>query len=110
MAQTILIVAFFLLLASGLALYFVRRPSEAPPPEDVTAAMDDAAERHVRQEALERRSSELLERRAEMDSRRDALGGQKEIFDAFEELERRLQSGGVSEEEFEQEKMRLLGG
>jgi hypothetical protein len=50
-----------------------------------------------------------LERRAELDARRGALGGQSEIFDAFEKLEQRLRAGEITEDEFEAEKIHLLG-
>jgi uncharacterized membrane protein len=104
------VVAIFLILAAVIALYVWRRDEPMPPAQVSPVPMEPAADRAARLHALEGRGTELLERRAELDSRRGALGGQSKIFDAFEKLEQRLRAGEITEDEFEAEKIHLLGG
>ena len=68
------------------------------------------AEEVARQKLLEERGSELIERRVELDARRGTLGGDAELLHKLELLEERRRKGEISEEAFEREKTRLLGG
>lgn len=101
-------IVIFLIFAIVVTLFVVRRPVPAPPPS--LPAADSEEHLATRQELLDERENELMERRIELDARRGTLGGNTAIYDAFETLERRLQSGEISEQEFEAEKIRLLSG
>jgi uncharacterized membrane protein len=104
------VVLVFLVLVLGLAAVALRR-QKTPPPEFEEPGVDDSAEeRHVLHQALDERGTELLQRRVDLDMRRGTLGGNVEVYEAFEELEKRLRAGEISEEEFEREKIRLLNG
>jgi uncharacterized membrane protein len=103
------VVVVCVVLAVVLAVVAIRR--QPPPPPRVAGSRDEnPAERHARFAALNERGTELLERRVELDDRRGTLGGNTQIYDAFEELEARLRAGDISDDEFEREKVRLLGG
>jgi uncharacterized membrane protein len=106
----IALVVVFLFLATVIALYLWRRDEPMPPAEVSPLPTESAADRAARLHTLEDRGTKLLERRTELDARRGALGGQSEIFDAFEKLEQRLRAGEITEDEFEAEKIHLLGG
>jgi hypothetical protein len=67
---------------------------------------DRSAEREQAQSV----GTELLARRVELDARRGALQGDAGIDAEFDRLVEQLRSGAISEEEFEREKIRLLGG
>jgi uncharacterized membrane protein len=105
----IVVVVLFVLLAMGLAVVALRRAPEAPPVV-VAPPDEDAAERRARFDALDEHGTELLQRRVELDDRRGTLGGNEQIYAEFEELEARLRAGEISEDEFEQGKVRLLSG
>jgi uncharacterized membrane protein len=109
-AAIIFVVVVFLVLALGLAAIALRREKSPPPPLREPERGEDPAERHARQQALDERGTELLQRRVDLDMRRGTLGGNTEVYQAFEELESRLRAGEISEDEFEREKVRLLGG
>jgi hypothetical protein len=109
-AAIIVVVVVFLILALGLAAIALRREKSPPPPIAEPEPGEDPAERHARQQALDERGTELLQRRVDLDMRRGTLGGNTEVYQAFEELESRLRAGEISEDEFEREKVRLLGG
>ncbi len=96
------------LVAAVVAYPRNRRPPAPRPP--TTSAVDDLAARRDRQRALEPVEAELLDRRIELDGRRNMFGGDTAVFDAIERLEGRFRSGDISEDEFEAEKMRLLSG
>lgn len=106
----ILVLVVFLLFAGVLTVFVLRRPGEPLPPPLPSAAEEDPEARRTRQRMLDERETELIERRIELDARRGPLGGNNQVYEAFEELEQRLRSGELSEEEFEAEKIRLLGG
>lgn len=109
-ASVVVVIMVLLLLAAGMAGFALRRqPPVAPPPVVEPDDMELDALR-TRQRILDARGSELLERRAELDARRGTLGGDTAVAEAFEELERRLNCDEISEEQFEVEKIRILGG
>ncbi len=84
----------------------------APPVDDVGTedVEEEPAERRSRQAVLEPIENALLQRRVDLDATRGMLGGDNELLEALDELERRRLVGGMSEEDFEAEKVRLLGG
>ncbi len=85
----------------------------APPADDFEmeeAAEEEPAEQRSRQAALEPIENALLQRRVDLDARRGMLGGDSDLLEALDELERRRTTGEMSEEDFEAEKVRLLGG
>jgi hypothetical protein len=106
----VIVVIVFLGLAAGIALVASRRPAVAPPPPPEIIEDDDAEARRARQALAAERGTELLERRIALDARRGTLGGDTQLYDALEDLQERLRSGQISEDEYEQEKVRLLGG
>jgi hypothetical protein len=71
---------------------------------------EDQQARHARHQQLDERGAELLQRRVDLDMRRGTLGGNTELYDALEQLESRLRAGDIGEDEYEREKVRLLGG
>src|SRR5947209_5109494 len=103
------VVLVFVMLAGTLAVIALRRQRN-PPTISVEKSGEDEAAKRVRHDLLERRGSELLQRRVDLDARRGTLGGNTEVYEAFEHLEAQLRAGTISESEFEQEKVRLLGG
>jgi hypothetical protein len=105
----ILIIIAVLILAAALGVYALRSET-APPPEVPDLQTTDPALAQERHDLLDARGQELLERRIELDSVRGPLMGNSAVYDAFIELEERLRSGEIDEEEFEREKLRLLGG
>ncbi len=111
MVWVILVIIIFLILV-GIAGYYALRRQQGTVPEPViqTAEQEDLEARRARQAALEPIETELLQRRIELDAKRGPLAGDSAVYDAFVELEQRLRSGAISEEEFEAEKVRLLGG
>jgi uncharacterized membrane protein len=64
----------------------------------------------VDREETEATGTALLERRVQLDARRGALQGDAGIDREFDRLLDRLRAGEITEEQFEQEKRRLLGG
>lgn len=91
-------------------MFALRRQTPIAPPPVVEPAQKDLDALRARQRVLDARGSELLARRVELDARRGTLGGDTTIDAAFVELEQRLRCGEISEDEFEAEKIRLLGG
>lgn len=71
---------------------------------------EEPAERRSRQAALAPIENALLQRRVDLDARRGMLGGDSDLLEELDELERRRAAGGISEADFEAEKVRLLGG
>jgi hypothetical protein len=105
------VIVTFAVLAAGIGLYALRRePPPAPLPVIQTDDQGDLAARRARQAVLEPIEQELLDRRIELDAKRGTLAGDSAVYDAFVELEHRLRSGEIGEDEFEAEKLRLLGG
>lgn len=102
-----LLVVIVLAAAVAIAILRSRRPHEVQRPEAVKPAGPDLeAERQEAQEV----GWQLLSRRVELDARRGALGGDTSIDSEFDRLQERLRAGEISEDHFEQEKIRLLGG
>lgn len=88
-------------------LYRSRRQASASEPiQNVLVEPTDPVER----ERAETVGSQLLARRVELDARRGALGGDAGIEEEFEGLLQKFAAHEISEEQFEREKIRLLGG
>jgi uncharacterized membrane protein len=105
----ILLVVLLVLFAVATASIVLRRRPPAPP--DLSARSEAIEEvRRERQRAAEALGTELLDRRVQLDARRGPLAGYSQIDEEFRALEQRLQAGEITEEEFEREKSRLLGG
>ena len=97
------------LFAVASAAIVLRRSAPTPPTRsERSEAIDEI--RRERQRASEALGSVLLDRRVQLDSRRVALQGVSHIEDQVHELEERLQAGEITEDQFEQEKSRLLSG
>lgn len=105
----VIVVLVFLVLAGALAAVALRR-QKPPPRMQAAGPEEDEASTLARHELLEQRGTELLHRRVDLDGRRGTLGGNTELYEAFERLEAELRAGTISESNFEQEKVRLLGG
>ena len=104
-----LLVVLLLLFAVATASIVLRRRTPAPP--DRTTRGEAIEEvRRERQRAAEALGGELLERRVQLDARRGPLAGYSHIDEQFHTLEQRLQAGEITEQEFEEEKYRLLRG
>lgn len=106
---------FFLLivvviLGLVLALVVFRRQRLTPPPPAQTAPQESLAAREARHQVIEQRGSELLERRVELDARRGTLTGDSSIDAALDRLEHRFRAGEISEDQFEAQKIQILGG
>jgi hypothetical protein len=108
-ALVIVVILVFLALAVGLSAVALRR-EKTPPRLPEVEREGDNLERQARHDVLDERGSELLKRRVDLDMRRGTLGGNTEVYEAFEQLESNLRAGKISEDEFEREKIRLLGG
>jgi uncharacterized membrane protein len=106
----VVIVLLVLFIAAVSAFVWRQRAPAPPPPLPISPAQEDIAEREARHQQLEAIGNELLDRRVALDTRRGPLGGDASLNAAFDDLEARLRSGQISEEEFEAEKVRLLGG
>lgn len=99
------------LLLAALAAWFARRGTVPPPVAPTVATTEeDPAARQMRQQSAEAKGSELLERRVDLDAKRGTLGGDVGLYDALDRLEQRRQRGEISEQAFEDEKVRLLSG
>lgn len=105
----LVVVAIVLVAAFAVVWVLRRRPAPAPPPPPVPPA-EDASAREARHRSIDRRGSELLDRRVELDGRRGTLAGHGEVEDEFDRLEASYRAGEISEEQFEAAKIRLLGG
>lgn len=110
MGFVLLIVVVVLLLGSILAWVLLRRQRFVPPPPVVPEPQEDPAARAARHQVIDQRGTELLDRRVDLDQRRGTLAGDSAVYDAFDQLERRFHAGEMSEDEFEAEKIRILGG
>lgn len=99
-----------LILGLALALVVARRRRRVPAPAVEPMPAENGAEREARHEFIEQRGTELLERRVDLDARRGTLTGDSGVNDAFDRLERRFRAGEISEDEFEEGKIRILGG
>lgn len=104
------VIIVVLALAVGMAVFALRRQPAVSPPPLVKPDEEAYAARQAKQRVLDAHGAELLARRVELDARRGTLGGDSVVYSAFEELEQRLRAGEISEQEFETEKVRLLGG
>ena len=103
-------VAVAVVLVVAIVVFLARtHGTRAPTPPAIAPARDAAADDETRR-ALREHEDELLERRIELDARRGTLMGESQIEDAFVELEDRLRAGEIDEDEFERQKVRLLGG
>jgi len=87
-----------------------RSPAAAPPRSRTVPHREDATEREARHQAVDELGTELIERRVELDSRRGTLGGDRDLLASLDRLEERRRNGEISDEQFEAEKVRLLGG
>jgi uncharacterized membrane protein len=105
------LIALILLLLLVLILRArARSPAAAPRRPGTVQPHEDAAEREARHQAVDELGTELIERRVELDSRRGTLGGDRDLLEALDRLEERRRNGEISDEQFEAEKVRLLGG
>ncbi len=111
MVWILVLVLLVLLLVAFVPVMMVLLAA-APPVDDIETGEpeEEPAERRSRQAALEPIENALLQRRVDLDSRRGMLGGDNDLLEALDELERRRAAGGMSEADFEAEKVRLLGG
>jgi hypothetical protein len=103
-------VVLFLIVAALVLAIVLRRPQTGVPPTFPAEEGTESIARRQRQEVLDTRGSELIERRVELDARRGTLGGDAGLERALDELYHRLEAGEIGEQEFEVEKVRLLGG
>lgn len=101
-------VLIVILAAGVLAVAMYRRP--APPAQPPTSSRPPAPDLAAEREQAETVGAELLSRRVQLDARRGALQGDATIDEEFDRLLEQLNSGEISEEQFEREKIRLLGG
>jgi hypothetical protein len=99
------LLALALLVAGGVSLRPMLMPSPTPPP-----TLEDLTERRDREAALAEQEDALLDRRVLLDASRGTLGGDVQLDQALVDLEARYRSGAISEEVFEAEKVKLLGG
>lgn len=110
------IVAGLLLVALALAvgaLVLAKRRRDAAGSPTITSdehSQWDAS--HITQlhREADRQGTELLQRRVALDMRRGTLGGDSDLDAALEHLEQEWRRGTISDEQFEAEKLRLLGG
>lgn len=103
-----LAIAVIILAALAAVVYMRRDSEETPAPAPAPGPSADEVGRR-RREAVDR-GDVLLDRRVQLDSRRGTLGGNAALDDALQALADRHQRGEISDEQFEMEKTRLLGG
>lgn len=104
----IVLVVVLLAFTMGAVLWLARPgspPAGPPSPAPQTQPGDEAQQR-----AAQAHGTELLERRIALDGRRGPLQGDYELDSRLEQLEDQVRRGEISEEDFEAEKIRLLGG
>lgn len=106
----VLVVCVLVVLVAAVVVVYWRRPRPVLPPAPTVRQEEDQSARRSRKQAADQLGSALIERRLQLDSRRGTLQGDAALDDAFDRLQERLQRGEISEEEFEAEKIRLLGG
>lgn len=101
-----------LIVVLAVVVLALRRPPRAAqaPAIPAASAEDELAERRARRRSLQGQEDELLSRRVHLDQRRGTLGGDTQLYDALDHLEQQFEAGDISEDEFESEKVRLLGG
>lgn len=110
LVPVLIAIVLFLILAALVLAIVLRRPQTSLPPTPPTEDDTESAARRQRHEALDVRGSELIERRVELDARRGTLGGDTDLERSLDQLYQRLEAGEIGEQEFEAEKIRLLGG
>lgn len=103
----LLLLLILVVLAVLLAVAHTRQPSPPVPPAPPRAPPPPYS---LLQEQSEARGSELLVRRSELEERRGALSGLTDVDEALQSLEERLARGEITPEDFERDKVRLLGG
>lgn len=101
----LVVLVVFLIGVTFLFLVWYRPPSPLPSPPPPAPPAPPPPSRE-----LEQLGSELLARRIDLEARRGALQGNESLDQAFTRLEERLRQGDITPEEFEREKIRLLGG
>lgn len=108
----LVLVVLAIVLAVGLGIAIVLRKQARTTTADVVPVepAEDETTREARHRAVDQQGSELLERRVDLDGRRGTLTGDAGVYAAFDDLERRFRAGTISEDEFETEKVRILGG
>jgi hypothetical protein len=106
----LLVAAVVIVIVAAIALAVVIFRQPAVPATPPAPAEPPIADLTAEREQAESVGAELLSRRVELDARRGALQGDASIEREFDRLFEQLQSGEISEEQFEQEKIRLLGG
>jgi len=108
----IIVLVLLLLLLAALVPVMMVMLGAAPPVDqfETEEPAEEPVERRSRQAALEPIEDALLQRRVDLDARRGMLGGDNDLLEALDELERRRTAGEISETDFEAEKVRLLGG
>ncbi len=112
MPYVLFAIAILLVVVLAVAVLAMRRPPRAAQAPTIPAVSveDELEERRARRRSLQGQEDELLSRRVQLDQRRGTLGGDTRLYDALDHLERRFEAGDLSEDEFESEKIRLLGG
>ncbi len=108
---TIVAVCALILFAVCGIIYVARRNRPGAPEAPVAPPTPgNTEERRLRQQRIDLQGTELLARRVVLDGRRGTLGGDSDLLDAMSTLEERYHRGDITEDEFEAEKIRLLGG
>lgn len=112
MTYILFAVVILLIVVLAVAVLALRRPPRTAQAPDIpnVSVEDELEERRARRRSLQGQEDELLDRRVQLDQRRGTLGGDRQLYDALDHLERRFEAGDISEDEFESEKIRLLGG
>jgi|SRR5579875_3798624 len=80
--------------------------SQASGAEQVPSPSEQAIDQH----RLEAQEDELIERRIQLDARRGPLAGDADVLARLDELDARRTRGEITEQQYEAEKLRLLGG
>jgi len=88
----------------------ITRPSRETEEKTTRPGDAETAARAARHAVVEAHGTELIERRVDLDARRGTLGGDTSLDDAFTRLQERLESGDITEEQFEHAKIHLFGG
>jgi predicted Zn-dependent peptidase len=108
-----IVIALLVLAILGAGSWLLLRAWSRPPatPAAESEEREPAPEpRHARRQEIEELGTELIQRRMALDARRGPLGGNTDLDEALGRLEDRFRAGEISEQEFEREKVRLLGG
>jgi hypothetical protein len=107
----VVLVAIILIVVVIAVTVAVVMPEPVPAPQRPSTPEPVRPPDHTTErEQAESIGAELLSRRVQLDARRGALQGDTGIEGEFDRLLQKLQSGEISAEQFEQEKIRLLGG